>query len=221
MDEQLSPPPPQQGRPDLDYVTYVPWNLNPDMKTTKNSMDIFLFQMAAQVDAIRRGRALGFDWIAMNDVDEYIVLRDTNRTFQDYLADHLIDDKVPAIQGETITFGNPSGSNSGNKEPAKEMVLDYVWRYMVTFGQHFRTKCIVRPSHVDYYQIHWISGSTTHPRHYAPPDELWMHHYKQPQIGVFQTGMPTKNITMDTTLRDRYSAIVKVNVDDILSRMNI
>jgi Glycosyltransferase family 92 len=216
MDAEFPPPPEQQGWPDLDYVTYIPWNLNPDMN---KRFDIFLFQMAAQVNSILRGRALGLDWIAMNDVDEYIVLRgggnNTNRTFRDYLTDHLIDE-VPTIQGETVSFGNRPGTSG---EPQKHMVLDYdVWRSIVTFGRRKRTKCIVRPMYVDYYQIHWISGST-HPVHHAPPDELWIYHYKNPQSGVFLDRLSTKNITMDTTLSDRYTTIVEANVEEILLRM--
>jgi hypothetical protein len=215
MDAELLPLPQQQqqqqGWPDLDYITYIPWNLNPDMR---KRIDIFLFQTAAQVDSILRGRALGLDWITMNDMDEYIVPRgNNNRTFRDYLADHLNDDQVPAIQGETVSFGNPPGTNE-----SQPMVLDYVWRSIVAFGNDYRTKCIVRPMHVDYYRIHFISGST-HPVYYAPLDELWIHHYKKPQSGVFLWELPTQNITMDTTLRDRYSAIVETKVEDILSRM--
>jgi hypothetical protein len=77
MDAELPQQEQQQGWPDLDYITYIPWNLNPHMVVF---VDIFLFQIAAQVDSILRGRALGLDWIAMNDMDEYIVLFD--RSFQ-------------------------------------------------------------------------------------------------------------------------------------------
>ena len=201
MDETLD------GWPDMDYITYIPFNLNPKMRGNYN---IFLFQIAAQVNAIHRGRSYDLDWITMNDMDEYWVPRAGNITFREYLDAHR-NDEISGIQGETVAFGNPPKTKE--RQP---LLLDYVWRGNKTFGKRDRVKCVVRPRLVDYYQIHWITGHTGSVFR-ANHNELWIHHYKRPKNGVFQA--KPGDITMDTSLRDQFSAAVGNKVDAILSQI--
>jgi hypothetical protein len=207
MDDKL-----QGGWPDLSYITYVPFHLDPDMA---NEIDIFSFQTSAQVDMLHRGRALGIYWITYNDMDEFIVPRCNNHTLPSYLADHF-NDEIPGIQLQTTTFGNPPGTDG---EPRPQM-LDYIWRTNLTFGPDGRVKCIVRPTHVNYYKIHLMASYIGEP-YLVDINDIWIHHYKKARYGIFlgEIWEVPHEIIMDTTVRDRYSTIVATKVEDILSRM--
>jgi hypothetical protein len=193
--------------PDLPYVTYVPWNLTP-LKLIKDSREnIFLYQAAAQNDIIHRGRVLGLHWITYNDMDEYLVLKG-NYTLKKYLSAA----SFPVIQGETVAFGNGPGITT-----RQTMLLNYTYRSVATFGK-VRCKSLIRPTHVDYYDIHW-ARRVTGPIHMASPQaELWFHHYKSAEKGPFVSPLHNKALMEDTSLRDQWLTIVKSRVDDILSR---
>jgi len=191
--------------PDLHYVTYVPWDLNNHKVADK---DKFIYQTAAQVDAIHRGRALGVDWIAFNDMDEFLVPRE-NYSLASYLLSQPAT--ISAVQGETVTFGNQVGMT----EPQK-LQLHYTLRSVFTFGRQ-RCKCLVRPTQVDYYNIHWVTLATGEVHEADPFTELWVHHYKSARHGVFLFGLKNETVE-DTSLRDKYAAIVESRADDIMTR---
>jgi Glycosyltransferase family 92 len=226
--------------PELDHITYIPWNLNPQVQ--RSNVDLFLFQTAAQTNAILRARALGLQWVAMNDMDEYIVTRGNYTAssttvvptataattsprqlpLQTLLAKYYEQNNVAAIQGETISFGKENGSN----KTQLPWLLDYTWRNDRTFGKMRRTKCLVRPTHTEYYVIHWVSWPE--PDHHKdllihkadPEHELWIHHYKKPQNGPFALDRKEAKILVpDTSLRDMYASVVRERVNDILSRI--
>jgi Glycosyltransferase family 92 len=219
--------------PDLEYITYIPWNLNPQVE--RSMVDLFLFQTAAQTNAILRGRALGLQWVALNDMDEYIVTRGNYTAtttsaavaaatlpLKTLLAKYYEQSNVAAIQGETISFGKQNGSN----KTRLPWLLDYTWRNDRTFGKMKRTKCIVRPTHTEYYVIHWVSwpepdgnkqGLVIHKA--DPEQELWIHHYKKPQNGPFAMDLKEATTVADSFLHDMYTSVVSDRVNYMLSRV--
>lgn len=234
--------------PDLDYITYIPWNLSPSMVS---QWDRFLFQTAAQVDTLHRARRLQIQdfsrsqwWIMYNDLDEFMVFRSSNQngkattngkgsktrmTLKKYLTGddregRNIAEHHDAVQIETVTCGERTKWPGPPKtHPPIQFQLNFTWRSAVTYRTQ-RSKALVQPSRVDYYSIHWVTSPENHLYWADATNELWIHHYKSPnKFGVFQKNLKGKDrsgLVQDTELRDRYAGAVQQRVQEILASLN-
>jgi hypothetical protein len=200
--------------PLLEYVTYIPWNVNPFLNNTKSTWEIFLFQTASQVDSLHRARSFGtVEWVMYLDLDEFLELRNNFTLLKEYLKDDsmALNDDVAAIQVQTVAFGQ----NRARPSP-RDFQMDYTYRSVNTFGPNRRCKSIVRPRLVDYYNIHWAVSPEEIMILKPSPDDIWIHHYKFAHKGVFRRGLSNRTIVRDSYMRDKYALKVQMKVAQLL-----
>jgi Glycosyltransferase family 92 len=196
--------------PMLPYATYIPYDLIHE-SNFDSLLPAFRFQKTQQMDAIVRARAMGYSWIVMTDMDEYIQFGDPhqadstlhnllNRLAQSPSGD-VVDPRLGGISIQSTTYGTAHG------EPRfPELMIDHIWRRKQIFVGE-RQKVIVRPGNVDYFAVHGITLGGKEVS--ADPAIIRLAHYHLPELGVSQTKRPIK----DTSLRDVWHDKLKKRVD--------
>lgn len=193
--------------PNLPYVTYIPFNVMSTMNLDDDVVRVFRFQVPSQVDTIYRARAMGFDWVVMNDVDEYVHIKhnEMNQSLpktldfllSEYQQQPEHQETIAGISIRSYSFG--SCRQMDPNEPYPELMIDYNCSRRGAFlGK--RMKSAVRPQWVSYYSVHGVTDPPKSEVTANVGSELRLLHYKDPEKGTFESRKPKK----DTTLRDMY-----------------
>ena len=206
--------------PILDFVTYVPFNVNLPGESRPRSL--FEFQTDAMNDAIYRARAAGIAWSVHCDLDEYIMILDETATksaperklLPTFLESRrLLTPHHGSIEGETVTYGNPLENVDGGFISDPPFLMDYVWRSTHGFGNQ-RQKSIVHTPYIVYHSIHYLMAGGQRLK-MDPWTELRFNHYKNPIKGVFLNGIENATV-FDSSFRDLYRDEVAMRLERLL-----
>jgi Glycosyltransferase family 92 len=198
--------------PNFPYLTYLPYNLMDE----SNFFDLtksFRFQKTQQMDAIYRARGLGYSWMLMLDIDEYIQFGNMSLKLPEYLTDCLqIHRKTgnPNIGGISIQSTSFGAAHGEPRFP--DLMIDHIWKRQTMFVGE-RQKSIVRPNHVDYYAIHGVTSGDFEV--HAEPNIIRIAHYRRPELGVFLASLPKR----DSSFRDFWHDKLKAKLDVVWSQM--
>jgi hypothetical protein len=195
--------------PQRPYITYIPYGYsmgNHHGKEKKKLKYYNFFQSIAEMDCIYRSKSLGFDWVAMHDVDEYIQVMSNStqnkpalKGFLDSFPNH---ENIGAVTMNSIPFGR--NTQVERKNETGPLIMDYVWRNQknpsdVKWG---RWKNIINPRNVEYFFVHYIFKGGKQVRLNAGT-QMRVNHYKNAKTGVFETRDP-KALVRDSAFPDSY-----------------
>ena len=216
-------------------VVWIPYDLNPykhqvkPNQTSHTPTNFYLFQNAANLDALHRAKRTAsfqqeekIDWLVFMDIDEFLVVR--NRTQPQGALSQLLassSNQMDAIQMPSVGFGSIPNSTSTTTKSSNPYVLkEYIHRSVHTFGEKWRVKTILRPSRVDYFDVHWVVWPPAKELtiELANPSDLWIHHYRRPSKGIFGVAslQNTSLYIQDTAVRDDYASIISQHAEWIL-----
>jgi len=140
---------------------------NPD------SVGFVQYQLGAFNDCLKK-RAYGkAKWIAVIDMDEYIVPVNGSSSFHELLQKHEASD-IAAILLNWVMFGS---SYVWEILPKELMVEKLLLRPPLDFEHNYQTKCIYRPEGVEFCGIH---GGFYHPGYstlHLDRNDFRIHHY--------------------------------------------
>jgi hypothetical protein len=206
--------------PNLKYTTYInydlmhsdhalDWNNNGNAANDKDLIkDAFRFQAPQQMDAIFRARGLGYDWIIMTDMDEYLQFGDNPQETLHNLTNRFLFDefgnftKIGGLSVQSTTYGASHG-----EPPFPELLIDHIWKRRGMFVGE-RMKAIVRPQNVNYFAVHGITQGGKE----VPVDSavLRMAHYRHPELGVGFSRKPARDASLQELWHDKLLARVDV-----------
>ena len=223
-------------------VVWIPYDLNPykhqvkPNQTSHTPTNFYLFQNAANLDALHRAKRSRtvpnqheIDWLVFMDIDEFLVVR--NRTqpqgaLSQLLASSTSNHPIDAIQMPSVGFGSiPNHSTTTISSNHPYVLKEYIHRSVHTFGEKWRVKTILRPSRVDYFDVHWVVWPPAKQLtiELANPNDLWIHHYRQPSKGIFGVAslQNTSLYIQDTAVRDDYASIISQHAESILEGLSL
>lgn len=197
--------------PNLPYMTYIPYDLMHSSKFD-DIRGAFRFQVTQQMDAIFRARGLGYSWILMHDMDEYIQFIDPSETLRNLTNRFLYDEygnytKLGGVSIQSTTYGAAHG------EPKfPELMIDHIWKRRGLFVGE-RQKAFVRPMNVNYFAVHGVTmgGKVVD----VDPAVIRLDHYRHPELGVSLCKKPGE----DRLLRDLWHDRLKQRVDHVWNLM--
>jgi hypothetical protein len=192
--------------PQRPYVTYIPFDycLCNHLEVIKehNRSDLNhgvywkqypFFQELINTHCLQHAKRLNFDWITTHDVDEYIHVMPPNSSLPKFLG-KLLDESSTFNNAEIsslIMKSRPYGKNpSSPNDTQHPLLIDYVWIKNSTIGTD-RQKLVVNAKLVNYLDVHGTKGE--HKKvdiKLDPSSQLYIHHYKNPEKGVFKGGNP-------------------------------
>jgi hypothetical protein len=181
-------------------VKYIPADIyEPEVYTKHN----FLGQQAAEVDCLHRCRAMGADFAALHDVDEFIQMRRPNTTLKEFLH-HYMNHKGAGVVVHTVTWDLNSSPNSTS------WLLDNIIRDSRPRISD-RWKIFDKPNKVWYHSVHTITkasspinyqyGKGLHSIKTSPFKDIRFNHYRNVSNVPFQ-GRAIKDTSMYLAYRD-------------------
>jgi hypothetical protein len=211
--------------PQRSYVTYIPYDFalwDFVNHTRQRVVTPFFFQQIQNMHCLYLAKKLKLDWIAQLDVDEYLVVSDSEilkkhkeasasgiedfPVLKELLSSVPSHDRIGGVAAQSVPFGrNVELEPPPTEEQLKtRLLLDYVWRSDADIRKFpwKRHKQIVNVRTVTYFSIHFIHGGKLEKR--MDPDRLRLHHFKRADdMGVFRSSFH-KGLVQDTVLRDNF-----------------
>jgi hypothetical protein len=169
-------------------IKYIPADIfGPKIYTNHN----FLGQEMAEVDCLHRCRAMGSDFAAMHDVDEFVQVLRANTTLKEFLHPY-IDNNAAGLVVYSVTWHPYSTS----------VLLDNTIRDSKARKRN-RWKMFDKPNKVWYHSVHSISKGFGMPVRTDPYTEIRFNHFRDTG-DVPLLGRPVN----DTSLYDAYRGSV-------------
>ena len=211
--------------PQLPYVTYIPFDYHAKEFTNHSHIDYKVtwfcyFQKPQMNDCLYTSKKLGFDWVAMTDVDEYISIPGGKPNEEPSAMSSFLLETLPlqypgkdyaSVQLPSAGYGRKKDEES----PPFEMNLDYVHRYFKNASKNkmapnLRQKHILKPKEVFEIYVHRILEST------MPVLEIHegarLNHYKNPSKGWPFNEARWSILGEDTELRDSFRDAVAMGI---------
>ena len=188
-----------------NLVDVVQWNFSSiGLKDPKQRR---YFQVEAVHDCfIRYGDQS--EWLAMLDLDEYLVLSASYRTVRDYLIENFGRETLGSINIWSQFFctehSNYTTENENNK---KNLVIErFTWRSNIVH-KNGREKYLYRPRFVQYLSIHHQLNGLN--KINIPNNALKLAHYGSLETIRLFPGCEENTHVNDTSIRDRFAKMIR------------